>query len=126
MTAPRTVADYVQDMFDNAEKARGFVHDVDFETFSADEQKIYAVVRALEVIGEAARHVPKHIRAQYPAVPWRKVTGTRDKVIHDYFGVDLQVVWKTLHRDLPALQAALTSVLADLNAQEDNGTKDEE
>ena len=50
----------------------------------------------------------------------------RDKVIHDYFGVDLQVVWKTLHRDLPALQAALTSVLADLNAQEDNGTKDEE
>ncbi len=125
MTAPRTVTDYVQDMFDNAEKARSFVHDVDFETFSADEQKIYAVVRALEIIGEAARHVPKHIRAQYPTVPWRKVTGMRDKVIHDYFGVDLKVVWKTLHRDLPALQAALAPVLAGLKAQEDAEAEDE-
>ena len=125
MTAPRTVADYVQDMFDNAEKARSFVHHVDFEAFRADEQKIYAVVRALEIIGEAARHVPKHIRAQYPTVPWRKVTGMRDKVIHDYFGVDLKVVWKTLQRDLPALQAALAPVLADLKAQEDAEAKDE-
>jgi len=70
-----------------------------------------AVVRALEVIGEAARHVPQSIRSQYPLVPWRGMTGMRNKVIHDYFGVDTAVVWRTVKEDLPALRQAILLIL---------------
>jgi uncharacterized protein with HEPN domain len=74
---------------------------VDYAAFREDEQKVYAVVRALEVIGEAARHIPRKLRLKYPEVPWSKMTGMRDKVIHDTFGVDLEVLWKRFNRTCP-------------------------
>jgi|CXWL01.1.fsa_nt_gi uncharacterized protein with HEPN domain len=121
MKKRRVIVDYLQDMLDNAEKARRFVQGVEFEAFRDDEEKVYAVVRALEVIGEAARHIPQSARAKYSQIPWRSVTGMRDKVIHDYFGVDLEVVWKTVHRDLPTLQETLANILA--QDAEDKGDK---
>jgi uncharacterized protein with HEPN domain len=69
------------------------------------------VVRALEIIGEAARHIPRNLRLKYPDVPWSKLTGMRDKLIHDYFGVDLEVLWKTVQQDLPELQQAVAKML---------------
>ena len=111
MKPRRLVTDYLQDILDNAEKARRFVLGVNFEDFRADDQKFYAVVRALEVIGEAARHIPRQLRDKYPGVPWSKMTGMRDKVIHDYFGVDLEVLWKTVQQDLPAMQQAVAKMV---------------
>jgi len=113
MKPRRLVADYLQDILDNADKARRFVQDVDYEHFRDDEQKFYAVVRALEVIGEAARHIPPPQRNKYPDVPGSKMTGMRDKVIHDYFGVDLEVLWKTVQQDLPDMQQAVAKMLAE-------------
>ena len=114
MSSKRLYGDYLRDILDYSEKAMRFVQGVNFDDFCDDEEKVFAVVRALEVIGEAARHIPKSMRNKYPAVPWRKVTGMRDKITHEYFGVDLDVVWQTLHEDLTPLRDMVRKMLADL------------
>jgi uncharacterized protein with HEPN domain len=118
MSAKRVYTDYLQDIVDYAEKAMRFVRGVSFDDFGDNEEKVFAVVKALEVIGEAARHLPKSLRDKYPAVPWKQVTGMRDKMTHEYFSVDLEVVWRTVHEDLPPLRDTAKKMLEDL-AQSD-------
>lgn len=72
------------------------------------------MIRAIEVIGEAARHVPPDIRERFPDVPWAEVTGMRDKLIHGYFGVKLDVIWNTVEDDLPVLEESVTRMLDEL------------
>lgn len=90
---------------------------MDFAQFAGDEKTVFAVIRALEIVGEAAKKVPKSIRSRYPAVPWREAGGMRDKLTHDYFGVNLEVVWKTIKEDLPDLQSAVAGLLADMSEE---------
>ena len=110
MRGKRIIIDYVQDMYDNALKAMQFTSDMDFETFERNEQVQYAVVRALEIVGEAAKQIPGETQQEYPQIPWRSVTGMRNKLIHAYFGVDLFVVWRTVKEDLPTLAAQLKNM----------------
>jgi uncharacterized protein with HEPN domain len=114
MKSNREYRDYLQDVLEATTKARQFVKDVDFKTFRANEEKVFAVIRALEIIGEAAKNIPKSTRGRYTEIPWEDIIGMRNKVIHDYFGIDLEVIWKTLHEDLPPLQAAVAKILGDL------------
>ena len=114
MKSDREYTDYLQDILDAATKARQFMEHVVFEAFCDNDEKVFAVIRALEIIGEAAKNIPKSIRGRYTEIPWEDIVGMRNKVIHDYFGVDLEVIWKTLHEDLPPLQAAIAKVLEDL------------
>ena len=88
--------DYLSDIFDTIEKIEVFTQDISFEAFAEDEMRVFAVARALEIIGEAAKNVPMDLKENYPSVPWKEMTGTRDKLIHFYFGVNLNVVWKTI------------------------------
>jgi uncharacterized protein with HEPN domain len=98
-------------MLDAAEKALSFTAGMTREAFEADPKTVFATIRALEVVGEAAKKVPDSVRTAHASVPWSDMAGMRDVLIHDYFGVDLGVVWETLRSDLPALISELRRVL---------------
>jgi len=88
---------------------------MDFEDFARDRKTINAVIRSIEVIGEAAKHIPKSIRDKYSSIPWRKMAGMRDKLIHEYFGVDIKILWKTIKKDIPPLQPLIQNILESLD-----------
>jgi uncharacterized protein with HEPN domain len=107
----RAHEDYLQDMLDNAEKAVDFVGSMELDQFFEDEKTSYAVVRALEIIGEAARKIPEDVRAGIPELHWREISAMRNKLTHEYFGVNMKVVWRTVREDLPPLIQVLRKVL---------------
>jgi uncharacterized protein with HEPN domain len=88
----REYVDYLRDILENAERALDFVHGMEFEEFFEDEKSTYVVIRTLEVIGEAARHVPDEVRDANPEIQWREITAMRNKLMHEYFGVNMKVV----------------------------------
>jgi uncharacterized protein with HEPN domain len=109
----RTAEDYLRDVVDCAEKAKRFMASLpSAEALARDEKTLLAVVRALEVIGEAAKHVAPAFRREHPEIPWRGMAGMRGKVIHGYFGVDAAVVWRTVKEDLPRVREATQSLLS--------------
>jgi uncharacterized protein with HEPN domain len=110
MIKNKDYTDYMDDIAGYAEKAIRFLNEVSFDDFAKNEEKTLATVRSLEVIGEAAKHIPKSIRKQHPDIPWEDMAGMRDKLIHDYFGVNLEVVWRTVKEDLPPLLKAIRNV----------------
>jgi len=118
VSSKRDYTDYLHDIIDHADKAMRFVQGVGYDDFSDNEEKVFAVVKMLEIIGEAARHLPRNLRAQYDSIPWKQVIGMRDRLTHEYFSVDLEVVWRTLHEDLPRLRTMAEKMLADKTRQD--------
>jgi uncharacterized protein with HEPN domain len=107
----REYTDYVMDISDAINKIEDFMRDMTSDQFIADIKTAYAVIRALEIIGEAAKKIPEEIKTQFPKIPWRQMAGMRDKLSHEYFGVDLRVVWRTVKEDLPRLKANLKPLI---------------
>ena len=102
---------------DVSTKAQKFVEGIDFDSFEANEEKVYAVIRALEIIGEAVKSIPQIERERYPQIPRSAVAGMRDKLIHGYFVVNVRRVWETVQRDLPPLQTVVSQMLVDLEQE---------
>jgi len=114
MKSARDFDVYLEDMLHAAEKACEFTRGMDLSAFLSNDEKIFAVTRALEIIGEAAKHVPESVQKEYPDIPWRAIAGTRDKLIHAYFDVHVQHLWTTVEQDLPPLKTGLKRILRDL------------
>jgi len=90
---------------------------MDYEEFAGDKKTVNAVVRSLEIMGEAAKRVPEAIRQQYPDVPWKRMTGMRDKLIHEYSGVDLEIVWGVVKSELPPVKPLIEQIFEDQQSQ---------
>ena len=101
----------VDDMITAIDKVLGYTAEMDKAAFTADERTIDAVVRNLIVIGEAAGHVPEDVVAASPQVPWARMRGMRNLAVHEYFGIDVNVLWDTVTGNLPALLPALRELL---------------
>lgn len=114
MSADRIVTDFLNDILEATGKAHEFTRGMDFESFRADDKTVFAVVRALEIIGEASKRIPQPVRDRYPEIPWREMCGFRDKLIHGYFGVNLEIVWRSVQDDLPCLNEGIARVLSDM------------
>jgi uncharacterized protein with HEPN domain len=104
------VLDYLDDILDGVEKIKRYTREMTYEEFVDDSKTVDAVLRNFEVIGEAAKNVPDEIRQEYDDVPWSEMTGMRDKLIHGYATVELQIVWTTIQEEVPSLGAQIESV----------------
>lgn len=102
---------YLKDILSAIDSIDSFVARMDLETFQADDKTSSAVVQKLEVIGEAAKQIPEEIRQKHSDIPWREMAGMRDKLIHFYFGIDYQLVWKTIQERLPQIRPVIQKIL---------------
>lgn len=101
----------VEDILDAIAKIERYVDGLTFEQFQSDEKTIDAVVRNLEIIGEAVRHLMADSEPLASSIPWADIAGMRNVLIHEYFGVDLQIIWQTISTDLPTLTGGLQGLL---------------
>jgi len=106
---------YLQDILDAISDIEKFLEHVTREEFNRDKEKQYAVLRALEIIGEATKNLSKELRSKYRKVPWRGIAGMRDKLIHMYFGVKLDLVWETVKNKLPELKGQIKEILREID-----------
>ncbi len=111
MTQERTYIDYLEDILGATKKVAQFIGQMDYEQFVNDEKTFFAVIRAMEIIGEATKQLPSSFRDNHPEISWRVMAGMRDKLIHHYFGVDEATIWETATQDLPQLSQIVQKIL---------------
>ena len=117
MSKERYIGDYLEDIAEAIADISLFTDGMHYNDFKTDKKTINAVIRSLEVVGEAAKHIPDEFRKKHTEIPWRKMAGMRDVLIHDYMGVDIKTVWKVITERLPEIAPMLKS-LVDNNESE--------
>lgn len=111
MSEERILLDYLNDILESIADIREFTAGMSREDFCNDKKTIKAVVRSLEVIGEALNKIPYNVREMYPEIPWQETIAMRNRLIHEYFGVDLDIVWQTIEDDLLPLDKTVKKII---------------
>ena len=101
---------YFKDIIESCGHILEFVKGMDFDRFNKDEKTRSAVVRKFEIIGEAVKNIPDTVRRKHLDIPWKALVGMRDRLAHDYLGVDYKLVWDTIRRDIPILKRAIEAI----------------
>jgi uncharacterized protein with HEPN domain len=112
----RDVSLYLADIVQNMDDAMEYVKGMTYDQFVKDSRTVKAVVRSIEIIGEASKHVPEEMRAKSPGVPWKNMAGMRDKCIHDHSGVDHETVWYAVKDDIPDLRRKIADLAEKVRA----------
>ncbi len=105
---------YLDDILEAIKNIEEYTKGLTFKGFGEDRKAVDAVIRNFEILGEATKHIPEKIRKKCPKIPWRDMAGMRDRIIHEYFGVNLKVVWKTIKERLPEVRHLIEIVLREI------------
>ena len=111
MRKPITIQDYLEDITESVKRIEKYIKGMNFSRFKESEITQDALIRAFEVLGEATKKIPEDFRKKYPEIPWKKMAGMRDKLIHDYWGVNVERVWKTATEDIPKLKKEIDKII---------------
>ena len=94
----------IEDILESIEKIESYIENMSFENFQNDSKTVDAVVRNLEIIGEASNHLPEDFKERYSQIEWFKMVGLRHRIVHEYFGVDLNIIWTIIQKELTDLK----------------------
>lgn len=106
---------YVEDIVNECKNIKKFVENITYNEFTENLEKVYAVAKAFENIGEAVKNIPKELTQEYPEIPWNEISKMRDVLIHHYFGLDDKVLWDTLDEDFEEFEKAINGILSKLD-----------
>jgi uncharacterized protein with HEPN domain len=109
---------FFEDTIDAMNKIESYIKDLDYNSFCQNNMIIDAVVRNLEIIGEAIKNIPENIITNYPEIPWKRMIGLRNIVIHAYFGIDLENIWKIITENIPEVKPEIIQILNNLKNEE--------
>jgi uncharacterized protein with HEPN domain len=102
---------FLRDILDCINKIAKFTENMSYQEFCANEMAKDAVLRNIEIVGEASAHVPEAVKAKYPSIPWDKMKSIRNIIAHEYFGVDFDIIWKTIKGSLPELKEKIENAI---------------
>ncbi len=111
MPAKRDYKIYLEDIVESADLIQKYIADVSEEEFYKDAEKQDAVLHRIQIIGEAAKHIPEDLRTKWKEIPWKDIAGMRDILVHEYFGITLAMIWKVAAKDIPELRDNIDTIL---------------
>lgn len=113
----RDIGVFLEDILESINKIEEYTKDLSESDFSNNIERQDAIVRRFEIIGEAVKHISQELKEKYPDIPWKEISGTRDVLIHEYFGVNLKRVWKTIKEDILPFKEQIKQMLKDIDTQ---------